>query len=59
LGKKTPKKNKKTQKTPKNPKKTKKEVKNKKTHWAGFFLKPGFFPTLHNLVLKTTNKIST
>jgi hypothetical protein len=29
------------------PKKKPKKQKNKKTHWAGFFLKkPGFFPTL-------------
>jgi hypothetical protein len=38
-----PKKPKKTQKTQKKTKKTKKP---KKTHWAGFFFKPGFFPTL-------------
>jgi hypothetical protein len=42
-GQKKPKNPKKTQKNPKNPKNPKK---NKKTHWAGFFKKPGFFPTL-------------
>jgi hypothetical protein len=31
-------------KNPKHPKKTeKKQKKNQKTHWAGFFLNPGFF----------------
>jgi hypothetical protein len=38
-GQKKPKKNKKKQKKLKKQKKTNK-------HWAGFFLKPGFFPTL-------------
>jgi hypothetical protein len=43
---------KKTKKNPKKPKKTqklkkkKKPQKNEKTHWAGFFFKPWFFPTL-------------
>jgi hypothetical protein len=34
-------------KKPKKPKKiNKKTKKKKKAHWAGFFFKPGFFPTL-------------
>jgi hypothetical protein len=41
---------KKIQKNPTPPpppkKKTKKPKKPKKTHWFGFFKKPGFFPTL-------------
>jgi hypothetical protein len=33
-------------KTQKTQEKQKKQKKTQKTHWAGFFKKPGFFPTL-------------
>ncbi len=37
---------KKIKKTKKKQKNTKNQKTTKKTHWADFFLKPGFFPTL-------------
>jgi hypothetical protein len=44
------KKHKKTQKNPKKPKKNQKNPKKlKKNRWAGFFFKPVFFPTLHEM----------
>jgi hypothetical protein len=44
---------KKPQKTQKSQKTQKKTKKPKKTHWAGFFFfKPGFFPTLCDIVGK-------
>jgi hypothetical protein len=45
-GQKNPKNTKKPKKKPKNPKKPQKTQKNPKNQWAGFFFKPGFFPTL-------------
>ncbi len=46
LPKNTQKPKKKTKKTQKNPKKSPKKQKTQRNHWAGFFFKPGFFPTL-------------